>query len=392
MDASHNTAAPSAAIPLAADGSISNSILRTPVAGTGTTVLLREEGGTTFMPVHHQSSITLRDLAEEFNISSVLECDAEGNVQPRAVAFDSPSDILHSGRHYIARRDAKAEAGNSYVTFKGKICVKEYELEHPTPPATLPGKSVRIVEAGENEGAPAETKRRNRVVTPFLDKRRHQEALDRHEEYFAAHAAEGSTPRLQRMRDEEEATTISRALALSFERKRPREDSASKTEEHRQASSRADGDGRENAKSCHSGSDRTDDVLSSPSSMPRNGGALLDRTNSFGASPTAVSKTHVAPLVNELHTDETSDLPSSAVPASSSTTTAAPQSQKQSLRFIPFTEIADDGTEAYVTLENLQQLCNDLTMQEAELQKKHRTATDILEGARRVLFLNDGNE
>ncbi|CCW65363.1 unnamed protein product [Phytomonas sp. EM1] len=86
-----------------------------------------------FLPIYHHHSITLRDLAEEFNISSVLECDAQGSVQPRTVALDSPSDILHAGRHYIAHCDAKSEAGASRVTFRGRIVVKEYELDHSTP-------------------------------------------------------------------------------------------------------------------------------------------------------------------------------------------------------------------------------------------------------------------
>ncbi|EPY25028.1 hypothetical protein STCU_06879 [Strigomonas culicis] len=83
-----------------------------------------------FVPNSH--SITLKDLVEEYNISSVIECDTNGAVQPRAVAFDSPSDVLRSGHHYIARRDARVDNGGSRVTFKGKILVQEFDL--PTPP------------------------------------------------------------------------------------------------------------------------------------------------------------------------------------------------------------------------------------------------------------------
>ncbi|CCW68293.1 unnamed protein product [Phytomonas sp. Hart1] len=101
----------------------------------GAVVFLRdaESDKEQFLPIYHPHSITLRDLAEEFNISSVLECDAEGSIQPRTVALDSPSDILHAGRHYIAHRDARSEAGANRVTFRGRIVVKEYELDHPTP-------------------------------------------------------------------------------------------------------------------------------------------------------------------------------------------------------------------------------------------------------------------
>ncbi|KPI88351.1 hypothetical protein ABL78_2525 [Leptomonas seymouri] len=392
MSASHDSAGQPATNSVASNGNSSNGSMRTPVAATGTTVFLRVEDGANFMPVHHQSSITLRDLAEEFNVSSVLECDARGNVQPRTVAFDSPSDVLHSGRHYIARRDVKAEAGNSSVTFKGKIVVKEYELEHPTPPTNRPGHTVSIAEMRRNQGAPDEVSRWKPATTPFVGKRHRQEALDMNEEGPVAHTEEGGTPRLQRMTDNEEEATISRALALSFERKRQREDSVSKMEAHTQASSCRDANGLENAVAGYRGAERMDGVLNFQSSTPKSGRALLDRTNFFISSPINASKTLAVPPVSELHADEVTGLLSSDAPAPLDTSTAVPQPQKQSLRFIPFTEIAADGTEMYVTLDSLQQLCNELSTHEAEFQRKHREATDILEGARRVLFLHDGNE
>ncbi|CAD2219174.1 hypothetical protein ADEAN_000666700 [Angomonas deanei] len=104
------------------------SASRTP-AQSGAVIFIREEGDPNFFPIRHGCSVTLQELAEEYNISSVLECDSDGRVPPRAVAYDSPSDVLHIGKHYVARRDANAES--SRVTFRGKILVQEYEL--PTP-------------------------------------------------------------------------------------------------------------------------------------------------------------------------------------------------------------------------------------------------------------------
>jgi hypothetical protein len=350
-------------------------------------VFLREEGGTTFVPVYHQSSVTLRDLAEEFNISSVLECDAQGNVQPRAVAFDSPSDILHSGRHYIARRDARAEMGSSYVTFKGKICVKEYELEHPTPPTTRAGKTVTVTIKDPNGGIAVEPNRRKPVATPFAEKRRYQETLGIHEEHLAAYAAEGNTPVLQRTDGQErEEVTISRALALSSERKRPREeDTTSKPEAIPYARLQNNsGDGDKNGASEERGYEKAVGVLSFLSPIPKTENLLHDRTNSSTTAPGSALKTQGVPASNELHRDDATD------PQTSNTTVPLPQ--KQSLRFIPFLETAADGTETYVTLESLRQMCNDLASQESDFQRKHRAATDILESARRVLFLNDGSD
>eukprot|EP00796_Vickermania_ingenoplastis_P011477 gene11477-7945_t len=109
-------------------------------------VFLRDEGEGPFVPFYHPNSITLREVQEEFHISSVLECDQGGNVHPRAVAFDSPSDVLRSGRHYIAKRDLRPDDGANSVTFRSKIMVKEYDLEHnaetPKGPSVAPTSSV----------------------------------------------------------------------------------------------------------------------------------------------------------------------------------------------------------------------------------------------------------
>lgn len=98
-------------------------------------VFLRQEEEGPFVPFYHSSSITLREVQEQFHVSSVLECDQGGNVHPRAVAFESPSDVLRSGCHYIARRDVKNEEGLNRVTFRSRIMVKEYDLEQHSPAA-----------------------------------------------------------------------------------------------------------------------------------------------------------------------------------------------------------------------------------------------------------------
>lgn len=361
-----------------------SSLMRTPVAAAGATVFLREEGSTTFVPVYHQSSVTLRDLAEEFSISSVLECDAQGNVQPRAVAFDSPSDILHSGRHYIARRDARAETGNSYVTFKGKIFVKEYELEHPTPPASRPEKTVALADGSGNYGAPDAAQRRKPVATPYADWRRQpQEVLETHEAQFAAHSNVGEVRTPQRFVNEEEAPTISRALALLSDRKRPREDSAQPSGETSPTSSRKANDSSTATRFDEQEQAKKSGNMVFESPTKRGEGALHDRTNSSFASPASVSKIQPASPTKGRQAEEASSRPK---------VSSGPPLQQQSLRFIPFSETADDGSEMYVTLETLQLLCSEPSAQEEEFRQKHRAATDILESARRVLFLNDGNE
>ncbi|RNF27610.1 uncharacterized protein Tco025E_00171 [Trypanosoma conorhini] len=83
-----------------------------------------------FAPIQVNGDVTLQELAEEYCISSVLECDSTGCVQPRAVALDSPLDILRGGRYYIARRDLQRVGRSPRVTFRGKITVEEFEADH----------------------------------------------------------------------------------------------------------------------------------------------------------------------------------------------------------------------------------------------------------------------
>lgn len=106
-------------------------------------VFLREEEEGPFVPFYHERSITLREIQETFHVSSVLECDQGGYVHPRAVAFDSPSDVLRSGRHYVARKDSRMadQQGGNRVTFKSKILVKEYDLEADKTPSTVASSS-----------------------------------------------------------------------------------------------------------------------------------------------------------------------------------------------------------------------------------------------------------
>ncbi|KAG5478655.1 hypothetical protein LSCM1_06059 [Leishmania martiniquensis] len=345
----------------ASDYGSNSSAIQTPVPPTGTTLFLREEGSRTFLPVYHQSSVTLRDLAEEFNISSVLECDAHGNVQPRAVALESPSDVLHSGRHYIARRDARAEAGNSYVTFRGKILVKEYELEHPTPPA---GRSIKTgTTAGHDveNASVAHEAHPPSAATPFPDKRRMRDAMERNEESYAVSAIAACTPAPLRDQGEENSLTIARALALSSERKRPREDASSTAAEG--AVMNEEGHHR-------SQTQRTEE--SQPSSITRCGkeSVLHDRTSATCVPATPSGK----PSDPQSSSKDTKGDISGCEPA------------QRPLRFIPFSETASDGSETYVTLEHLQRWCKEAATQEEAFQRRHKAATDILESARRVLF------
>lgn len=48
--------------------------------------------------------IPFGDIAEEFQISSVLECDREGSILPRGLLISDPSTSLRDGGFYIARR------------------------------------------------------------------------------------------------------------------------------------------------------------------------------------------------------------------------------------------------------------------------------------------------
>ncbi|KAG5478850.1 hypothetical protein CUR178_05430 [Leishmania enriettii] len=327
-----------AATSAASDYGSNRSVMQTSLLPTGTTLFLREEGSRTFVPVYHQSSVTLRDLAEEFNISSVLECDAHGNVQPRAIALDSPSDVLHSGRHYIARRDARAEAGNSYVTFRGKILVKEYELEHPTPLASRGIKTLTT--AGDDVGSASHAHKTHALsaATPFPEKRSMRQSMS-----------------------EENRSTISRALALSSERKRPREDTSRIV---------AEGAAMDEESQQRSQAQRAEESQLSSATQPGKESVLQDRTNATCVPPRLSGKP--------------SDVQSTAEASKRDRSSCEPP--PRSLRFIPFLETASDGSETYVTLEDLQRLCQEVDTQEEAFQKRHKTATDILESARRVLF------
>nr|CAJ2473682.1 unnamed protein product [Leishmania braziliensis] len=343
------------------DNGSSSSAVRTPVPPTGTTLFLREEGSRTFVPVYHQSSVTLRDLAEEFNVSSVLECDAHGNVQPRAVAFDSPSDVLHSGRHYIARRDARAEAGNSYVTFRGKILVKEYELEHATPPT---GHNIKTTTMAGNRAESTFLAHETHSVsaaTPFHDRRSLHQGMERNKESYAASGLAAWTPGLRRDDNEEDRSTISRALVLSSERKRPREDASRASAEGAAAS-----EGSQRRPQTQ----RVEESQRSSTTRPEKESALQDSTNTACAPPTLSRKSNDVQCSSETAKGDT----------------LIGESAQRSLRFIPFSETASDGSEMYVTLEDLQRLCQEVATQEEEFHKRHKVATDILESARRVLF------
>ncbi|KEG12055.1 hypothetical protein DQ04_02041070 [Trypanosoma grayi] len=98
----------------------------------GAIVFLRDGDAptSTCAPIALNGSVTMRELAEEYCISSVLECDATGCVQPRAVALDSPLDTLHGGKYYIARRDLPRVRRSPRVAFRGKITVEEFEADH----------------------------------------------------------------------------------------------------------------------------------------------------------------------------------------------------------------------------------------------------------------------
>ncbi|KAG5501215.1 hypothetical protein JIQ42_06214 [Leishmania sp. Namibia] len=350
-----------AAASAASDYGSNRSVMQTSVLPTGTTLFLREEGSRTFVPVYHQSSVTLRDLAEELNISSVLECDAHGNVQPRAVALDSPSDVLHSGRHYIARRDARAEAGNSYVTFRGKILVKEYELEHPTPPASRNTKTVTIAGDGVGSAYHAHETQTLSAATPFPEKRSMRQSMESSEESGEVTGLAVCTPVPLRDHSEENRLTISRALALSSERKRPREDTSR---------TGAEGAAIDEESQQRSQAQRAEVSQLSSATQPGKESVLQDRTNATCVPPRLSGKP--------------SDVHSSAEASKRDRSSCEPA--PRSLRFIPFSETASDGSETYVTLEDLQRLCQEVDTQEEAFQKRHKAATDILESARRVLF------
>jgi len=91
-----------------------------------TVLFLKEDSDKNFTRIERRGSITLHDLSELYNISSVLECDQHGTVQPRTMLIDTPAAVLHRGNHYIVRRDVNGK--DSRVTFQDRVLVKEFEI------------------------------------------------------------------------------------------------------------------------------------------------------------------------------------------------------------------------------------------------------------------------
>ena len=103
---------------------------RTKMTAAGTTTLfLKEPSDATFTRVENRGSITLHDLGDLYNISSVLECDSSGNVQPRTMVIDNPDSVLHRGNHYIVRRDVTQVGKENRVTFQQRVVVKEFAVQ-----------------------------------------------------------------------------------------------------------------------------------------------------------------------------------------------------------------------------------------------------------------------
>ncbi len=97
-----------------------------------TTLFLKEASDAGFVRVESRGSVTLHDLTELYNISSVLECDSSGNVHARTMVIDAPSSVLHRGNHYIVRRDATLGGKENRVTFQPRVLVKEFAVGPPT--------------------------------------------------------------------------------------------------------------------------------------------------------------------------------------------------------------------------------------------------------------------
>ena len=68
------------------------------------------------------SYIPFSDIAEEFQISSVLECDEQGSVLPRSLLISHPTAALKDGGFYIARRtnvQRYERGGSDYLVGNG---------------------------------------------------------------------------------------------------------------------------------------------------------------------------------------------------------------------------------------------------------------------------------
>lgn len=276
-----------------------------------------------FVPNSH--SITLKDLAEEYNISSVIECDTNGAVQPRAVAFDSPSDVLHSGHHYIARRDAKVDNGGSRVTFKGKILVQEFDL--PTPPqsyfmSSAPSftNDLTPMHKGGPATAAAQQPFQQAVETQQKDRKRFRDGDndDEGEEYQEAQPQTTAQPP---------------------QRNAPLADTTN--EQPVFGTRKGNGQGKDDG---------------GASGALTHGAAKLDTSSATAES----------------------GAPSSGAGRPNHVT-----------QFMPFmADLHGQGEDVLVTLDSLKELCKDWEREKDENERKHADAMEVLENTRRVLFLN----
>jgi hypothetical protein len=93
-----------------------------------TTIYVRAaEGSTDVKAVTRAGSMTMAQLLDNVaGVSSVIECDVDGHPLSRAVAASAPSDVLHSGRHYVVKRDIGSS--QSAVTFASTVTVREFDV------------------------------------------------------------------------------------------------------------------------------------------------------------------------------------------------------------------------------------------------------------------------
>lgn len=311
-----------------------------PNAADGAVIFLREADGAPgdgFLPLFHHQSITLRELAEEYNISSVLECDARGAVQPRAVAFDSPSDVLHSGRHYIARRDAKDGDGANRVTFRGKILVKEYDLENHTTPSGV-GRAA-------NQGHHQQQQRRGfQPGTPYIGRRPDSDVgndVDDGEEEGGKDGTDRRNPSTKRPRNGDEENGKATVLQVPYQ----------------------------------AGSSSL--LTAAAASQP-----LGDRTNQLNLSTGSLKGAGTTTA-----TDTTTARDGAEARATGDEDEEDDDDAGPPLRFLPFlADVHGSGTEAMLRLEDLAALCTDVDAVVARHEQRHSEAEDMFESARRVLF------
>jgi hypothetical protein len=120
-----------------------------------TVVVLRDSDTSEMCVVRRSGSLLLQHLQDELCVSTLLECDERGNALPRGVTLSRPSEVLRSGRTYIAARDHRERVqmqqqaalqrrhlGQSFapspgvvikptVTFNNAVEVTEYVLPSP---------------------------------------------------------------------------------------------------------------------------------------------------------------------------------------------------------------------------------------------------------------------